>query len=527
MSIFERFVQKGADIGQAGQRKMQISAFISQIQSSVQEDSGRYPEDAEQMKPLYPKLKEAMDRYRDKSRSKTETGGLAPVNAAVKFFLSEDRMSAYACLLPPMDGGKDMDTDTFWEELRYEGISAGLQRELAESYIRQREYLHIFPVARGTLPRDGEDGTVTDLFQRLAPLAIETAQNRTMDFSEQNPVVIVHRGDAICNIQPPVPGENGEDVVGHILPCREGVTPEVPMGRNTTLSLDGTQLLSVADGILYEEAGQFCVRPANVLAGPVTGPAAAVKGDLFVDGNVLAGAVIVAAGSIFIQGGIWGATVKATAGSLRAQSGIKEKAKIEAAGQVQAPSISDSTVSAGSNVYAEVIADSNVTCGGSVYVNGGRGLILGGEIKARNRVVCTQLGNVSGHSCRIAVGYLPEVFQELGDVENQLTSVQDTLEKLRKSIGSLRMGGETLSLEKRALLSQLMEQRGLYEEQEGIFIARQKAAKEKLRTALSGKVICQELYPPATVQIGDRSKEFILPETDCVIHTYAGQVVVK
>ncbi len=526
MSIFERFVQKGADIGQAGQRMLQLSAFTSQLQSGEQEDLARYPQDAGRMKPFYPKLKEALERYRGRSRTKEETG-LAPVNAAVKFFLSDDRMSAYACLLPPMDGGKDMDEETFWAELRYEGISSGLLREEAREYIGKKAYLHLFPIARGTPPRDGADGGVTDLFQRVPPLSIETCQERTMDFSVQRPVIIIHKGDAICDIRFPVAGVNGEDVTGHPLSCREGAAPEVPQGKNTELSPDGSRLVAGIDGILYEAEGRFCVRMANVLAGPVTETKADFDGDLFIDGDVLEGTSITADGGIFIQGEVHGASIRAAAGSIRVQAGIKGGASVEAAGQVQAPSIADSAVSAGGNVYAEVIVDSNVTSGGSVFVNGGRGLILGGEVKARNRIVCIQLGNVSGKPGKLVAGYLPEVFREMGELEEALASVQDTLEKLRKSIGNLRMGGETLSLEKRALLAQLTEQRGLYEKREATLTGQQKEAREKLRSALSGKVLCQELYPPVTVQIGDRTKEFTLQETNCNIHVYAGQVVAK
>jgi len=526
MSILDRFVQKGADIGQAGQRMMQVSAMASQLQENEQKDLARFPRDAEKMKPYYPKLREALDRYRDRNRVKTEEG-FAPVNAAVKLFLSEDRMSAYVCLLPPMDGGEDISTRVFWEELHYEGVRDGIQKKLAEDYIMQKQYLRLFPIARGEEPQAGQDGAVEELFQRLPPLSIETVRDRTMDFSDRRPVVIVHKGETICRIRFPVPGVDGHDVTGRVIPCREGKDPEIPMGQNTIQSSDGTELVAKEDGVLYWEDGKFYIQPANVLKGPVESPVVESKGDLFVDGDVTEGGEVMASGNVFVQGMVAGGIIRATAGSVRVQSGIRENARVSASGQVQAPSIDSSTVIAGGNVYAEVIADSDVTCGGSVYVNGGRGLILGGFVKARKQIVCTQIGNVSGQPGKVAVGYFPEVVEEINELDGRLEIVRETLEKLRKSIGALRMGGETLSLEKRALLNQLTEQRGLYEEQESDFAQKRKAAKEKMRTAMSGKIICAELYPPVTVQISDRVKEFTLPETGCNIHVYAGQVVAK
>jgi len=526
MSIFDRFVQKGTDAGQANQRKQQIAAMLAQLQENEKKDLARFPQDAENMKLCYPKLREALERYRDRGREKTEAGP-APVNASVKLFLSEDRMSAYVCLLPPMDGGEDITERVFWEELHYEGVSSGLKKRLAEEYITRKQYLRLFPIARGEEARAGVDGKVEELFQRMPPLSIETARDRTMDFSDRRPVVMVHRGEAICRIHFPVPGADGHDVTGRIHPCREGKNPSIPMGKNTTLSADGTQLVAKEDGVLYSEDGKFYVQPANVLKGPVNEPAVEVGGDLFVDGDVTAGGEIVASGNIFVQGMVEGGSVRATAGNVRVQAGIRENARVSASGQVQAPSIDGSTVAAGGNVYAEVIADSDVTCGGSVYVNGGRGLILGGFIKARKQIICTQLGNVSGQPGKVAVGYFPEVIEEIEALDGRLEIVRETLEKLRKSIAGLRMGGETLSLEKRALLNQLTEQRGLYEQQETDLSQKLKASKDRLRAAMTGRIACGSLYPPVTVQISDRTKEFTLPETGCNIHIYAGQVVAK
>lgn len=526
MSIFERLVQKGTDIGQASQRARQVSAMASQLQENERKDVARFPRDAENMKPCFPKLREELERYRDRGREKTEAG-FSPVNASMKLFLSKDRMNAYVCLLPPMDGGEDISERVFWEELYYEGISAGLQEDLAKEYIYQRQYLRLFPIARGVPPKAGEDGGVEELFQRMPPLSIETARDCTMDFSNRRPVVMVHRGETICNIRFPVPGVDGHDVTGRTIPCREGKSPRIPMGMNTTMSSDGTKLVAKEDGVLYAEDGKFYIQPANVLKGPVDSPTVEAKGDLFVDGDVLDGGEIVVSGNVFVQGAVIGGTVRATAGSVRAQAGIRENARVSASGQVQTPSIDNSTVSAGGNVYAEVIADSDVICGGSVYVNGGRGLILGGFIKARKQIVCTQIGNVSGQPGKVAVGYFPEVIEEIEELDGRLEIVRETLEKLRKSIAALRMGGETLSLEKRALLNQLTEQRSLYEQQESDFSQKLKAAKEKMRTAMSGKIVCGEMYPPVTVYISDRIKEFTLPETGCNIHVYAGQVVAK
>ncbi len=84
-----------------------------------------------------------------------------------------------------------------------------------------------------------------------------------------------------------------------------------------------------------------------------------------------------------------------------------------------------------------------------------------------------------------------------------------------------------MSLENRALLDRLTEQKKLYEERAAEADARLEEHRELLRAARSGTLSCRELYPLTQVQIGDRAGEFAFPEQNCNIHIYGGRVVSK
>ena len=54
---------------------------------------------------------------------------LQPMKAEARFFLAEDRMSAYACLLRPENGGEEITLEEFLGDMHYEGIHYGILRE--------------------------------------------------------------------------------------------------------------------------------------------------------------------------------------------------------------------------------------------------------------------------------------------------------------------------------------------------------------------------------------------------------------
>jgi len=515
MSIFDTIQQSGAAL----QRKLQISGLIGQLNDNEREDRERYPADASRWQPFLKALRGALEEY--KSQKAEE-----PVDASVRFYVTPDKMNAYGCILPPVDGGKELTPAAFGKAFQNSGITAGIDQELSASVLARRLYLHIFPVARGTLPQDGTDGSFEYLFQPRPVFQIDVREGKTADFSQVRPVQLVRRGEPVCRITLPTPGVEGSDVTGKKLPCRPGVPAIVYEGRNTALSEDGTRLEATENGAVYvDQDGEFFVQTACLRSGGIT-----ADDDLvwltYVDGDIAEGVKIQSTSSILVMGEIRGAEI-CSKGSVRAQKGILKGAKIEAKGQVLAPVIRDAEIKAGKDVYAEQIVDSDVSADGGVFVLGGEGVIKGGVIRTRTQVECIQVGDRSGSRNQFCVGWMPELDEEIKRLSGELDETQKTLEKLRKNVVNLRIAGDALSMEKKELLGQLTEQKNLYEARTAELDERLKAEKEKLREARSGRVLCKEMNPVTIVQIGDRSGEFKYPDSNCNIRVYMGQVVSK
>lgn len=535
MSIFDRFVKKSgqtdskdkeikttkaAKVAKARQRKQLYNELTEKLNSNLKDDQKKIPGNAQTIKPFISLLKQNARRYLE------EHDDSEPLDAFPCFFVSEDIMSAFVCVFPPETGGQDITLEELQRSRHYAGIDNGVFESREEEIVRKREYLHIITIARGILPKDGKDSALTDVLKRCGSFSINVGETEEVAFGADSKIQLVREGDVLCKITPAVPGEDGVDVRGNVLPCAEVHEVIISQGKNTKIAEDGYSLIAATDGIAFWEDDNWAVRRATILD-EVEGKKVDVAGHLYIKGDVSCNADVCATGDIVVLGGINGSKVCSKNGSVRAYKGIRECILVQAKYQVQASEIIKSKLEAGQHVYAGVIDQCDITSGGTLCAGGEHGLILGGDIRVKEKVVCRKVGNASGTLTKIAVGYEPELADEIQQVKAVLEETQGTLELLRKNISTLRMAGKTLSLEKRNVLEQLVEQRNAYDKREAELQKRLKTSQEKLRMARSGSVSYQELWPVTEVQIGDKSEVFKSQEKNGSVHIYAGKVVVK
>ena len=390
--------------------------MFSELEESGKEAKELYPDDSKTVEDFVWSLKEVCRaRYK-----KALEGEMQPMKAEARFFLAADRMSAYACLLPPENGGNGISLEKFLGDLHYEGISYGiLQEEIRREF--EFGYLHIFPVARGKPPQAGEDGKVTELFQRRRNMRLEVQNGSEVDFGQDVQLQPIRKGTVICLIRLPKAGTDGMDVTGQELPSPQAVSAYVPQGKNTVIGRGGQALTASVDGILYIENNQFCVHEQKIIDGDLDQfqGALQISGNLYIGGNVDGGVEIEASGEIVINGKMGEARVTSTGGTIRVQKGIygtSGKTILTATGQVQAPVVEWAEVDAGASVIAETISNSTIRCGGTVYVMSGRGMIVDSLIRARDSILCLRIGNLAGGRNRFSVGYpthVPETWRRI------------------------------------------------------------------------------------------------------------------
>ena len=528
LSIFERFVSKETG-GQ--KRKSFLSASSKQmyadLDDSAAEMTALHPEDGKVIEDFTWALKDACRTRRKKALE----GELAPMKAAPKFFLSKDRLTAYACLLPPENDGEEINLEEFLGDLHYEGIIHGvLEADIPPEFAKG--YLNMFPVARGDAPKDGEDGKVVELFRRRSHMQLEVQNGSQVDFSQDVQLQPIRKGTAICLIRPPKPGTDGMDVTGVALPCSQGISAFVPQGKNIELGRNGQALIASADGILYIENDLFCIHAQKIIEGNLDQFQGKLRitGNLYIGGNVDGGVDVEASGDIVINGKIGQARVTSTGGIIRVQQGIhgtKHKTSLTAAGQVQSPVVEWAEIDAGGSVVAETVSNSVIHCGGTVYAMTGRGLVTGSQIWAGDSILCLRVGNVAGGRSKFSVGYPPHIPETWERLKAEQTEAQKTIERLWPPIVELRRKGSRISDSEKTILERLVEQRELYVKRLEELKTELWEVNKVLEKKTKGRVRCETLYPLLEVQIGKLTEEIITIEEKCNIHVEEGSILMK
>lgn len=528
VSFFERFVSKEVvEQEKKPVRPKPYKKLYAELEASAAELKERYPEDSKTVDDFLLSLKKQC-----KARSKeAENGDLQPMKAEARFFLAEDRMSAYACLLRPENGGEDLPLERFMGDMRYEGIHYGVVREDVQKEF-ERGYFRIFPVARGKAPTEGEDGKVTELLQRQKYMSVEAQSGSQVDFSQDTHLQAIRKGMVICLIRLPREGTDGMDVTGQRLPSPEPKSAKVPQGKNTVISRGGQALTAAVDGIVYMEDDRFCVHEQKVVDGDLDQFQGTLRvfGNLYIEGNVDGGVEVEASGEIVINGKMGQARVISTSGTIRVQKGIygtEGKTFVKASGQVQAPVIEWAEVEGGTSVIAETISNSVIRCGGTVYVMNGRGMIVDSTIRAGASILCQRVGNLAGGRSSFSVGYPPHIPEAWERIKAEQAEVQSTLEKLWGPITSMRRKGTRISEEEKQLLEQLVEQRELYFKRQEDLMAELKTLNKSLDKKSRGKIRCEKLYPSLDVRIGKLTEEITTEEEGCSIHVEENRMLLR
>ena len=525
MALFDRFASKET----GGQKRKKFPSassrkFFEELDESAKEAKEQYPGDSKTVEDFSWALKDACRRRRKMS---TE-GELDPMKAEARFFLSQDRLTAYACLLPPENDGEEITLEEFLGDMHYEGIIYGiLQESIPQEFALG--YFHMFPVARGVPPQEGENGKVIELFRRRSHMRLEVQNGSEVNFGEDVRLQPIRKGTAICRIEQPKPGTDGWDVTGVKIPSTPVIAACIPQGKNILLSDGGCALTAGVDGILYMENDLFCIEEQKIFEGDLTNFQGAIKisGNLYIGGNVDGGVNVTATGDIVINGKVGQARVTSTEGIIRVQQGIhgtKEKTFLSAGSQLQSPVIEWAEIDAGTSVIAETVSNSVIHCGGTVYAMTGRGMITSSQIWAGDSILCLRIGNVAGGRSRFSVGYPPHIPEAWARIKAELTEAQATIERLWDPIINLRKKGSRISDREKQLLEQLVVQRSLYRQRQEELKAELLEVNKVLDKKTKGRIRCEKLFPVLNVQIGKFMEEIITIEEKCSIHVEDGSI---
>lgn len=355
-----------------------------------------------------------------------------PEQEMMKLMVSENRMHAIARFYPPATGGSVMSQDEIIRELRFKKINVDIKEDIIAEFIKDRQYCKDYIVAEGIPVQEGRDAQIEYHFNTDPNTKPALNEDGTVDFFKLNNVSHCKNGQVLATLIPEERGEPGRTVFGELIRQKDVKKLILKHGRSITLSDDRCSLISQVDGHATLVDGTVFV--SEVLE--VTNVDASTgnieySGNVLVAGNVNAGFSVKAEGNIEVRGVVEGAYLEAK-GQISIARGINGMGRgvLHAGGNIISKYIENATVFAGGFVQAEGILHSKVSSKTTVLVEGRKGFITGGTVRARTMITARTIGSSMGVDTVVEVGTDPEL-------KEKYIALQKSIVDNKKSIASI------------------------------------------------------------------------------------------
>lgn len=359
----------------------------------------------------------------------------------IKVETSTDKMEAYLVIEPPVGNGKWPTVEEAFQALKSENIVFGIDEEAVKEVIKsQKTGPHL--VASGQRPVAGKDAEFRFLFS-LTPGEHSLTEDEfgRVDYRDLQTVQNVVVGEVLAEKIPATPGEPGVDVFGNSLAPVSGKDKTLRLGKNVVMTNDGLRAVSTINGEPSFSAGKLSVFPIHEVKGDVDFNTGNInfRGSVVVRGNVTAGFKVEADGDITIRGMVEAADLTA-GGSITIFGGISgmDKAQINCVGDFSAKYVEHASINCDSNVLIkEAMMYCQVNADGKISVDSGKGLIVGGILRAGEEISAKIIGSKFGTVTEMEVGIRPKMKIEFQDLEDQIKEYKVNLEKAEKAVALL------------------------------------------------------------------------------------------
>lgn len=383
----------------------------------------------------------------------SNTGGL-PERENMKVTVSPDRTEAVARFYPPSVGGAAYQSkEEIIDDLKFNKIAFGYDEEAIEAYLKNRNYCENIVVARAKEPIHGKDAWIEYFFNTNLNTKPQRNEDGSVDFFNLNTINHCKVGDLLARLHPEVKGEPGTDVFGEVIKQRDAKKTYLKFGRNITLSDDAREITSNVNGHVSLTGGKVFVSDVYEVenVGTATGNIEA-EGSVLVTGNVQAGFSIKAKGDVEVRGVVEGAVIE-TDGDIIIARGMNGMGKgiLKAGGRIILKYAENATIQSGAYVESESILHSTVNARTEVVVDGRKGFIAGGVVRAASKIKCKTLGSPMGADTVVEVGVDPELKKKHQDMQKEMLDIVKNLKNIQPILATTTKkikAGEKYSPEK-------------------------------------------------------------------------------
>ncbi|MFL0809728.1 MAG: FapA family protein [Agarilytica sp.] len=328
-------------------------------------------------------------------------------DAAISVSFDDELMHGYITVSPPQ-GGHDLNQQLLKKALDDAGVYSSCCDQNTLDHILKSKQAEKLLFASGTEPKDGVDATFEPLVDEVVYSKPKETKTGKIDLREVLSFSQIESDIQLMKRIPAIPGENGRNVKGQVIPAREAIdTPfdEELIGAKICAT-DPNILVSTTKGhpvilphsIKVDKA--IVVESVDMSTGNIN-----FDGSVLVRGEVKAGMQIKVTGDIIVKGVVTKASLYAK-NDITIECGVvgtdpkkdgdeSPPALLKAGGNVKAQYITLTEVHAGNDVdVKEYISHSQVEAKHKVLVGqgGGKGKVFGGNCYGRAGVEANSVG---------------------------------------------------------------------------------------------------------------------------------------
>ncbi len=362
------------------------------------------------------------------------------IDASVTVLVASDKMKASIIINPP-DGGEMASREKIIDVLESHGVVSGIDISTIETITKYPVYNQAIVIAQGTAPINGQNGKVQynfDLNRNSKPTILEDGR---VDFRELDIIESVHKGQVLCTLIHPLPGEPGQTVVGTNIPAIGGKPAIFPRGKNVEISEDGESLIASIDGQVSYIDGKVNVFLNYEVPADVDNSTGNINfiGNVIVRGNVLSGFTIEAGGNVEVWGVVECAVIRAE-GDIILRRGMQGMGKglLVSGGDIIAKYIENSNIEARANIKSEAIMHSIVKCGNKLELAGKKGLLVGGICRVGKEIVAKVIGSYMATATEVEVGTDPLLKEHYKSIQEEIQNIEEGLKKAEQAITVLK-----------------------------------------------------------------------------------------
>lgn len=474
-------------------------------------------------------------------------------NSRAKIESSKDEMSVTLIMTPPILNGKIVEKAAILQLLESYNVTYGIKEDRIDSSIDECIYNKPIIIAEGKKPIDGKDAYIDFKFKINPETDIELKEDQFGKIDYFNLIGLIQNvvEDQVLAVKvDATKGQAGMTTIGKVIEAKDGEDIQLPAGKNTKISDNGYEIISLTQGQAIYDNSLISVEPVYTVNGNVdlsTGKivflgTVIVKGDVE-DGfgvkatqNVEIGGTvgrceIEAEGNIIIKGGIQGKSTLGMHGSTGHATNVNHEEEdkepegfVKAGKNVFVKFINGSIVKAENDIIvSDAIYHSKVTAGNRIICLGKKGRIVGGKLVAAKEINAKEIGSRTSYTLtEIEVGTDPEAKEKLLSFEYELREKEEQIKKMNQNIEQLekhRTQNKSLPHDKEILLQKFRlaidEHRSVVDEIKED-VADLRSYLEDIKT--NGKISVKEyIYPGVHIQIKEIQKKI---ERDNTYVTY-------